>query len=31
MVRLASGGVFCLEYPDHEVTEVLRAVAAQLP
>lgn len=31
MVRLASGGVFALEHPDHEVTDVLRAVAAQLP
>lgn len=31
MVRLASSGVFCLAHPDHEVTEVLRAVAAQLP
>ena len=31
MVRLASSGVFSLVHPNHEVTDVLRAVAAQLP
>lgn len=31
MVRLASAGAFCLAHPDHPVTGVLRAVAAQLP
>jgi MinD-like ATPase involved in chromosome partitioning or flagellar assembly len=31
MVRLASSGVFCLAHPDHQVTDVLRGVAAQLP
>lgn len=31
MVRLASSGVFCLAHPDHQVTDVLRGIAAQLP
>lgn len=31
MVRLASSGVFALAHPDHQVTDVLRGVAAQLP
>jgi len=30
MVRLASKGVFALEHPGHPVTDVLRAVAAQI-
>jgi MinD-like ATPase involved in chromosome partitioning or flagellar assembly len=31
MVRLASSGVFALAHPEHQVTAVLRKVAAQLP
>ncbi|MBX3024813.1 MinD/ParA family protein [bacterium] len=31
MVRLASSGVFALAHPEHQVTDVLRGVAAQLP
>jgi MinD-like ATPase involved in chromosome partitioning or flagellar assembly len=31
MVRLASSGVFAIVHPDHQVTDVLRGVAAQLP
>ena len=30
MVRLASGGVFCLDHPTHQVTDVLRQISTQL-
>jgi MinD-like ATPase involved in chromosome partitioning or flagellar assembly len=30
LVRLASSGVFCLVYPEHPVSEILRSVAAQV-
>jgi hypothetical protein len=30
MLRLASGGVFCLNYPDHPLTREVRRVAEKL-
>lgn len=30
MVRLASAGVFCLRYPDHQITAVVRSVTEQI-
>ncbi len=30
MIQLASGGIFCLEYPDHPLTEQLKKVTQQI-
>jgi septum site-determining protein MinD len=30
MVRLASGGIFCLEFPDHPLAKQIHAIAEKV-